>query len=160
TASSEFYRAWMADDAPPMILIHLDGAGPLGDPYQVDSDNHGPYGTAVTRELIPYIETRFRGIGRGEARVLDGASTGRWVGPALQVFYPETFNGAGAFCPDSVDFRSWQLLNIYDDDNAYMNRHGFERPAARDASGEVRFTMRHECRLENVLGPGGSWILS
>ena len=53
---SGFRRAWMADDAPPMILIHLDGAGPLGDPYQVDSANHGPYGAAVTGELIPYVE--------------------------------------------------------------------------------------------------------
>ena len=51
-------------------------------------------------------------------------------------------------------------MNIYDDDNAYINRHGFERPAARDVSGEVRFTMRHECQLENVLGRGDSWTLS
>jgi hypothetical protein len=157
---SGFRRAWMAGDAPSMILIHLDGAGPLGDPYQVDSANHGPYGAAVTGELIPYVETRFRGIGRGEARVLDGGSTGGWVALALQVFYPEFFNGAWAFCPDSVDFRSFELIDIYEDDNAYVNRHGFERPAARDVSGEVRFTMRHECRIENVLGRGDSWALS
>ena len=62
---SGFHRAWMADDAPRMILIHLDGAGPLGDPYQIDSANHGPYGAAVTRELIPMIEEKFRGIGDG-----------------------------------------------------------------------------------------------
>ena len=157
---SGFRRAWMADDAPPMILIHLDGAGPLGDPYQVDSANHGPYGAAVTGELIPHVEQRFRGIGRGEARVLDGGSTGGWVALALQVFYPDFFNGAWSFCPDSVDFRSFQLVNIYEDENAYINGHGFERPAARDVSGEVRFTMRHECRLENVLGRGDSWTLS
>src|SRR5262249_35910386 len=104
---SGFHRAWMADDTPQMILIHLDGAGPLGAPYQVDSANHGPYGAAVTRELIPFVEEHFRGIGRGEARVLDGGSTGGWVALALQVFYPDLFNGAWAFCPDSVDFRSF-----------------------------------------------------
>jgi S-formylglutathione hydrolase FrmB len=160
SAGSGFRRAWMADGTPRMILIHLDGAGPLGDPYQVDSANHGPYGAAITRELIPYVEEHFRGTGRGDARVLDGGSTGGWVALALQVFYPEFFNGAWAFCPDSVDFRSVQLVNIHEDDNAYINRHGFERPAARDVSGEVRFTMRHECRLENVLGRGDSWALS
>ena len=157
---SGFHRAWMADLAPPMILIHLDGAGPLGDPYQVDSANHGPYGTAVTRELIPFVEARFRGIGLGHARVLDGGSTGGWVALALQVFYPDFFNGAWAFCPDSVDFRSFQLVNIYDDANAYVNQHGFEQPAAHDVSGRVRFTMRHECQLENVLGRGNSWAFS
>ena len=92
--------------------------------------------------------------------MLDGGSTGGWVALALQVFYPDFFNGAWSFCPDSVDFRSFQLVNIYEDENAYINRHGFERPAARDVSGEVRFTMRHECRLENVLGRGDSWALS
>jgi S-formylglutathione hydrolase FrmB len=157
---SGFQRVWMADDTPPLILIHLDGAGPLGDPYQVDSDNHGPYGAAITRELIPYVEEKFRGIGNGRARVLDGGSTGGWVALALQIFYPDFFNGAWAFCPDSVDFRSFQLVNIYDDANAYIGRHGFERPAARDVSGDVRFTMRHECQLENVLGRGDSWALS
>jgi len=157
---SEFHRAWTDDDTPRMILIHLDGAGPLGDPYQVDSANHGPYGAAVTRELIPYIEARFQGKGAGYARVVDGGSTGGWVALALQIFYPEFFSGAWAFCPDSVDFRSFQLVNIYNDENAYTNRHGFEQPAARDISGDVRYTMRHECQLENVLGPGNSWALS
>jgi S-formylglutathione hydrolase FrmB len=157
---SSFHRAWMAADAPSMILIHLDGAGPLGDPYQVDSANHGPYGAAVTRELIPFVEHKFRGIGQGQARVVDGGSTGGWVALALQIFYPDFFNGAWSFCPDSVDFRSFQLVNIYEDDNAYTNRWGFERPAARDVTGEVRYTMRHECQLENVLGRGDSWTRS
>jgi hypothetical protein len=160
TPGSSFHRTWMADDTPRMILVHLDGAGPLGDPYQVDSANHGPYGTAVTRELIPCVEERFRGIARGHARVLDGGSTGGWVALALQILYPDFFNGAWAFCPDSVDFRSFQLVNVYEDRNAYVNRHGFERPAARDVSGEIRYTMRHECQLENVLGRGNSWTLS
>jgi hypothetical protein len=160
TPGQSFERGWMADDTPPMILIHLDGAGPMGDPYQVDSANHGPFGAAIVHELIPYVEAKFRGIGRGDARVLDGGSTGGWVALALQIFYPDSFNGAWSFCPDSVDFRSFQLVNIYDDDNAYTNRHGFERPGARDVSGEVRYTMRHECQLENVLGLGDSWAHS
>jgi hypothetical protein len=160
SSESGFHRAWMADDTPRMILIHLDGAGPLGDPYQVDSANHGPYGAAVTRELIPFIEEKFRGLGQGHARVVDGGSTGGWVALALQIFYPDFFNGAWSFCPDGVDFRSFQLVNIYEDKNAYINRHGFERPAAREISGEIRYTMRHECQLENVLGTGNSWTLS
>ena len=86
TAGSAFHDLWMADDTPRMILVGLDGRGPLGDPYQVNSANHGPHGDAVTRELILHIERTFRGIGRGSARVLDGGSTGGWVSLALQVF--------------------------------------------------------------------------
>jgi hypothetical protein len=160
TEGAEFRRVWMADDTPRMIFLQLDGAGPLGDPYQVNSANHGPYGDAVTRELIPHVERAFRGIGAGAARFTDGGSTGGWVSLALQVFYPDSFNGAWSFCADSVDFRSFQLVNIYKDKNAYVNTHAFDRPAARDVSGEVRYTMRHECSLENVLGMGDSWAMS
>ncbi len=155
-----FREAWMADDAPRMILLHLDGDGPFGDCYQVNSANNGPYGDAITQELIPYVEKKFRAIGRGDARVLDGGSTGGWVSLALQVFYPDFFNGTWTYCPDGVDFRAFQLINIYRDKNAYVNEHGFERPSARDLDGDTRFTIRHECRMENVMGRGDSWTMS
>jgi hypothetical protein len=157
---SPFRKAWLARRAPRMILLHLDGAGPFGDPYQVDSANNGPYGAAITQELIPYVEKLYRGIGKGHARVLDGASTGGWVSLALQVFYPDYFNGAWSHAPDSLDFRAFELINIYKDSNAFVNDFGFERPAARSLEGDVRSTMRHECRQERVLGFGGNWVLS
>ncbi|HYP29003.1 MAG TPA: alpha/beta hydrolase-fold protein [Blastocatellia bacterium] len=157
---SEFQRTWSAADAPQMILLHLDGDGPFGDSYQIDSDNNGPYGRALTEELIPYVEKNFRGVGEPYARVLDGGSTGGWVSLALQIFYPDYFNGTWSYCPDGVDFRAFQLVDIYSDKNAYLNRHGFERPSARDLSGDTRFTMRHELQLENVMGAGDSWAMS
>jgi hypothetical protein len=158
--NSSYRRAWAAAGAPRMIVLHLDGAGPLGDPYQVNSANHGPYGDAVTQELIPYVEKTYRGIGKPHARVLDGGSTGGWVALALQVFYPDFFNGAWSHCPDPVDFRAFELLNVYRDANAYTNRHEFDRPAAREINGDVRFTMRHEVQREIVLGRGDRWTLS
>jgi Putative esterase len=157
---SAFRSNWLADDTPRMVLLHLDGDGPYGDCYQVNSDNNGPYGDAITQELIPYIEQKFRCIGQPWARVLDGGSTGGWVSLALQIFYPDFFNGTWSGFPDGVDFRAFQLINIYDDDNAYVNRHGFERPSARDLTGEVRFTIRHECHMENVMGLGDSYTMS
>lgn len=157
---SDFRRTWLADGMPPMILLHLDGAGPFGDPYQIDSTNNGPYGRAITEELIPYVERSFRAVGEPRARVLDGVSTGGWVALALQIFYPDFFAGAWAFCPDSVDFRAFQLLNIYEDANAYVTSDGRERPSVRSRSGRVSLTMREEVRLENVLGAGDSWTMS
>ncbi|MEW6211332.1 MAG: alpha/beta hydrolase-fold protein [Acidobacteriota bacterium] len=155
-----FRRAWEDKTAPSMILLHLDGDGPFGDCYQINSENNGPYGDAITGELIPYVEKQFRAIGEPWARVVDGGSTGGWVSLALQIFYPDFFNGAWSYCPDGVDFRAFQLINIYQDRNAYINRYGFERPSARDANGDVRFTIRHECRMENALGAGDSWAMS
>jgi S-formylglutathione hydrolase FrmB len=155
-----FQRTWLAEGTPRMILLFLDGDGPFGDCYQVNSDNNGPYGDALTQELIPYVEQKFRCIGQPYARFVEGGSTGGWVSLALQVFYPDFFNGAWSGFPDGVDFRQFQLINIYRDGNAYMNEHGFERPSARDLNGDVRFTVRHECQMENVMGLGDSWTMS
>jgi Putative esterase len=146
-------------DAPQFLLLQLDGAGPFGDPYQVNSANNGPYGDAVTQELIPYVEKTYRGIGEPYARVLDGASTGGWVSQALQIFYPDFFNGAWSHAPDPVDFRAFQLINIYDDDNAYVNRRGFERASSREINGDTRLTMRYEVQIERVLGRADRWEL-
>ena len=158
---ANFRRAWgSADASRQLILLHLDGDGPLGDPYQVNSDNHGPYGDAVTQELVPNVEQKFRGVGTPHTRFLDGGSTGGWVSLALQIFYPDFFNGAWSFCPDGVDFRAFQLIDIYADTNAYVNRYGFERPGSRDRRGDTRFSVRHEAQMENVLGRGDSWTMS
>ncbi|HYV05354.1 MAG TPA: alpha/beta hydrolase-fold protein [Blastocatellia bacterium] len=160
SSSASFRRIWLADDTPRMVMLFLDGDGPFGDCYQVNSDNNGPYGDAVTRELIPYVEQKFRLIGQPYARFVEGGSTGGWVSLALQVFYPDFFNGVWSGFPDGVDFRQFQLIDIYSDDNAYVNEHGFERPSARDLNGDVRFTVRHECQMENVIGLGDSWTMS
>ena len=107
---SEFRKTWGEADTPRMILVQLDGAGPYGDPYQVNSANNGPYGDALMQELLPQIETRFRCL--PNARVLSGLSTGGWAALALQIFYPDSFIGTWSSCPDPVDFRALELIHI------------------------------------------------
>jgi photosystem II stability/assembly factor-like uncharacterized protein len=158
--SSEFRRTWLAEETPRFIYLQLDGDGPYGDSYQVNSDNSGPYGDAITRELIPYVEKTFHAIGEPYARVLDGGSTGGWVSLALKIFYPDFFNAVWSSCPDGVDFRGFQLINIYKDKNAYVDENNAERPSKRDINGRVEFTIRHECQMENAIGLGDSWTMS
>jgi S-formylglutathione hydrolase FrmB len=155
-----FREIWMAGDTPRMIEVQLDGDGPYGDSYQLNSANGGPYGDALTQELIPEIEKKFRAAGTPGSRFLTGGSTGGWVSLALQIFYPDYFNGTWSGFPDPLDFRAYQLVNIYADDNAYVNSHGVERPSARDPNGDTEFTMRLECQKENVLGAGDSYTMS
>jgi hypothetical protein len=156
----DFEKLWMAPDTPRMVMLLPDGAGPFGDPYQVNSDNNGPYGDAITQELIPYVEKKFHCIGEPYGRVVEGHSTGGWVALALQIFYPDLFNGAWSHAPDPVDFQAYELINIYENESAYVNELGFERPASRTVRGDVRSTVRHECLLERALGRGGRWELS
>jgi S-formylglutathione hydrolase FrmB len=155
---SDFRKTWDEADTPRMILVQLDGAGPYGDPYQVNSANNGPYGDALMQELLPEVEKRFRCL--PHARVLSGVSTGGWASLALQIFYPDEFDGVWSSCPDPVDFRAFELINIYENTNAYVNAYGFERPSERTVDGEVKLTVRREVQLENVLGRGDSWTLS
>lgn len=156
---SEFQRTMAEPDAKPLVILHLDGAGPWGDPYHVNSANNGPMGDALIGELIPEVEKRFRCGGKPSWRFTEGHSTGGWVSLALQVFYPDFFGGCWSHDPDPVDFRDFEVLNIYEEPNAYVNRFGFERPAMRTTSGDIQYTLRHEVLVERIIGPGGRWEL-
>lgn len=155
-----FTSVWQDNRTPRFILLHLDGAGPLGDPYYVNSANNGPFGDALVKELIPEVESRFRAVGTPRTRVLSGASTGGWISLALQTFYPDFFNGTWSSSPDPVDFRAYELINIYEDDNAYVNHFGNERPSQRTLSGDVVLTVRQEVSMENLLGRHDSYVFS
>ena len=78
-----------------MLIVEIQHANPYyDDSYAVNSANLGPYGDAITYELIPYLEKKYRGIGAGWARFMYGGSTGGWEAMAAQVFYPDEYNGA------------------------------------------------------------------
>jgi hypothetical protein len=108
---------------------------------------------------MPYVERKFRAIGEPWARTLFGGSTGGWRALAVQVFYPHLYNGAWAFCPDPVDFRYFQLINIYDDDNAYYPKSDWKkdsiRPWMRMVDDQVLVTVKQASTLESVLGTRG-----
>ena len=157
---SSFYKYWFGDEAPQVINVYLDGEGPFGDCYQLDSENSGPYGQSLTEELIPHIEKIYRGIGTPESRFLDGCSTGGWVSLALQVFYSDFFGGCFSYSPDPVDFEKNQLINIYKDEYAYVNEYGYLRPVMRDTDGEPRVSMRDFVQFENTLGPSNTYLNS
>ncbi len=152
----DFYRSWISEDFPRFIIIEVQHANPyFDDSYAVNSANLGPYGDAITYELIPYVEERFRGIGEGWARFLYGGSTGGWEALAVQVFYADEYNGTFAACPDPIDFRAYTLVDIYDEPNAYYVNGPFkrvERPVHRNWLGEIDQTLAEYNHLELVLG--------
>ncbi len=92
-SNEDFMKWWDSDEAPQIITVFLDGEGPFGDSYQMNSDNSGPYGDALINELIPHIEAKYRGTNTSFTRFVDGCSTGGWVSLGLQLYYPDFFNG-------------------------------------------------------------------
>jgi hypothetical protein len=151
-----FYQKWISPDFPRFIVIEIQHPTPYyDDSYAVNSASQGPYGDALTYELIPYIEKMFRGIGEGWARFTYGGSTGGWEAMAVQVFYPDEYNGAFIACPDPVDFRAYMNMNIYEDKNAYWYDSQFlklSRPGDRDYLGNVRASHYDYNRMEAALG--------
>lgn len=158
--NNAFSDWWFSDDAPQIINVFLDGEGPFGDSYQMDSDNSGPYGYALIHELIPFIETTYRGNGSSKYRFVDGCSTGGWVSLALQLYYPDEFNGVWSYSPDAIEFENYQLINIYKDKNAFVNEYGNQRPVARNITGEPVMMLKDFIQYENVLGRSDSYVTS
>jgi len=112
----------------------------------------------MVKELIPVLERRFRMIGEPWARTLTGGSTGGWEAIAQQVFYPSVYSGTWSLCPDPVDFRYHQLVNVYSADNAYFTPYEWEqvpRPSAREVPGDTIWTMEQENHWELALGTNG-----
>ena len=152
----EFFKEWTGPNFPRVIVMEIQHANPYyDDSYAVNSANLGPYGDAIVRELIPYIENKYRGLGQGWARFLYGGSTGGWEALASQVFYPDEFNGCYAACPDPIDFRAYTIINIYQHRNAYTVDSQWKktlRPGLRNYLGEVSATIEEMNHRELALG--------
>ena len=161
----QFYKDWTGPNFPRFLVVEIQHANPYyDDSYAVNSANLGPYGDAITYELIPEIEKRFRGLGKGWARFLYGGSTGGWESLAVQVFYPEEYNGCWAACPDPIDFRAYTVINIYEHENAYFAESPWKRmprPGKRNYLGELSATVEDMNHMELALGTnsrsGGQW---
>jgi hypothetical protein len=128
------------------------------DSYAVNSANVGPYGDAITKELMPKVDKMFRTIDARWARTVTGGSTGGWETIGQAVLYPRLYSGAWVFYPDPLDFHFHQIVDVYDDANAYFTQHEWLdvlRPAARETSGDIDWAMVQENHWELALGTHG-----
>jgi len=158
------FKAWTGPGFPRVIKVNIQHANQYyDDSYAVNSANLGPWGDAINDELLPYIESTYRGLGPW-ARAVYGGSTGGWEALATQVLWPDAYNGAYANCPDPIDFHAYETIDIYHDANAFYAS-GFwrrtPRPEERDYLGRVRATVEDANTKELVLGThsrsGGQW---
>ncbi|MFM8914329.1 MAG: hypothetical protein ACKOE6_15640 [Flammeovirgaceae bacterium] len=151
-----FYKQWTGKNFPRFLVVEIQHANPYyDDSYAVNSENLGPYGDAIMQELLPAIEQKFRGIGQGWARFTYGGSTGGWEALAVQMFYPDEFNGCFAACPDPIDFRAFCLVDIYKQKNAYWYDSDFKKlpiPSHRNYLGQIQSTMQESNYYELALG--------
>jgi hypothetical protein len=152
----KFYQQWIAPNFPRILIAQINHANPYyDDSYAVNSANLGPYGDAIETELIPVLEKQFRAIGQGWARFVYGGSTGGWESIAVQMFYPDHYNGAFIACPDPVDFRAYTNINLYQDRNAFYLQGPHTQvlqPGFRDYLGHTIATTKSVNQYELALG--------
>ena len=139
-----------------LIYVYLDPHVPLGHGVFADSVNNGPLGHALTTELIPYLESRWRMTGTEGTRFLTGHSSGGWSTMWLQVKYPSVFGGTWSTSPDPLDFHDFTGPNLVDDPagNMYRTRSGRAYMLVR-VKGKDVVPLRDYILQEHALGSYG-----
>lgn len=154
------YERMLQKKMPEMIWVLLDESSPTGTHEFADGVNNGPWGTALTTELIPYIESQYRMDGRASGRFLNGHSSGGWATLWLQTTYPKVFGGTWSTSPDPSDFHAFSTIDLYAPHaNFYRAPDGTAVPIMRD-HGQVLATMEQLAKQERVLGDNGGQIRS
>ena len=154
------YGMMARGETPPMIWVFLDHASATGTHEFADSVNNGPWGEALTRELIPQLEASYRMDGRASGRFLTGHSSGGWSTLWLQTRYPALFGGTWSTSPDPSDFHDFTGVDLYAPGaNMYRKADGSPYPLVRD-KGEVKGTVEQFAGLEQVLGEYGGQLAS
>ncbi len=156
----------MEDLAPVAVHIVLDPESPLGHHGFVDSPNHGPRGTALVKELIPYLDDRFHLHAQDNGRIVTGHSSGGWSSLWLQLQWPDVFGGCWSSAPDPVEFSAFQMTDLYHDVSMFTADDGTLTPSFRDRSDPigdmaVKMSVREEAHMEYAMhslgGSGEQW---
>ena len=154
------YQAMKAGQMPPMIWVFLDESSATGTHEFADSVNNGPWGKALTTELIPHLETQYRMDGDANGRFLQGHSSGGWATLWLQTRYPKVFGGTWSTSPDPSDFHDFTGPDLYATGaNVYHRPDGTLYPLVRDHD-KVIASFESFAKLERVLGPYGGQLAS
>jgi S-formylglutathione hydrolase FrmB len=138
-------------DTTPCIRVFLDGNCAGGHSVYANSDNNGPWGDALTQELIPLVEKTYR---TNAGRLLTGHSSGGWTVLWLQTHYPKVFTACWSSSPDPVDFRSFQMVDLYSDKNIFYAKDSSLRMSATVAGRYPWISMKTMYAMEHVISRG------
>ncbi len=154
------WDAMAKGEMPPMIWVFLDESSPTGTHEFADSVNNGPWGRALTTELIPSLEKQYRMDGKASGRFLNGHSSGGWATLWLQTRYPGVFGGTWSTSPDPSDFHDFTGIDLYAPHaNVYRRAVGSAYPLVRN-EGKVIGTFQQFAQMERVIGPYGGQLAS
>jgi enterochelin esterase-like enzyme len=160
SVAEDLLKRMTTKQMPAMIWVLLDESSATGTHEFADSVNNGPWGTALTSELIPHLEATYRMDANANGRFLQGHSSGGWATLWLQTRYPKIFGGTWSTSPDSSDFHDFTGPDLYAPHaNLYHKLDGSPYPLVRD-QGKVIATIEQFAKLEQTMGPYGGQFAS
>jgi hypothetical protein len=157
--ADELYSGMQNKTSPEMIYVALDESCPRGTHEFADSANNGPYGDALTRELIPELEKKYRMDAKPSGRFVTGHSSGGWAALWLQVAYPKVFGGSWPTAPDPSDFHQFTGVDLTKDRNFYRKPDGSPRMLVR-MDGKDVLSLEQFAKIEQVQGDYGGQMAS
>jgi S-formylglutathione hydrolase FrmB len=109
---------------PEAILILVDGFTRLGGSQYVDSIHNGAYATYVVRDVVGFVDARYRTIAGEGGRAVFGKSSGGFGAMHLAMEHPGTFAAFGSHSGDSY-FRYSHTMS-FPDVQRTLERHDFD----------------------------------
>lgn len=136
------------------VFLNPETQSPFGLHAFVDSRVNGPWGSALVKELMPYIASQFRASSSPQQTFITGQSTGGYGAIWLTLHFPAAIGGCWATSPDPIDFSNFLGVNIYKDNNFYQTPKGQEREIFF-VDGKSTSTIRQMAMKEWFEGDGG-----
>src|SRR3990172_7155877 len=96
----ELMERVIAAGAPPVILVMPDGSTRYGGTQYINSPATGRYEDHVVRELVPYIDGRYRTQPSRDHRGVDGKTSGGYGAMVLAMRNPDVFGGVASHSGD------------------------------------------------------------
>ena len=142
-----------------MIHVYLNPMFQNRYHHFVDSANNGPWARALVEEIIPQIEKNLEMPDAPRGRFITGHSSGGWTALALQLHYPDFFQGVWATSPDPIDFRDFYGVDLHHPvgENMYQWEDGRIRRIARHSSTSWRNYIHGQ---EREYGKNGGELAS
>jgi len=138
------------------IIVIADANCRWGHSVFANSVVNGPWGDALTYELLPHIDQKYSGAGAAH-RYITGVSSGGWTAAWAITNYPDAYAEAWPVAPDPVDFEKFQELNLVDQkpDNLFTTTEQEEQVARCISLPQLGWTFQNMANFEHVLGAGG-----
>ncbi|WP_293302531.1 alpha/beta hydrolase-fold protein [Pedobacter sp. UBA4863] len=136
------------------VFLNPETQTPYGLHAFVDSRVNGPWGTALVKEFIPYLENQFNISAVPQHRLITGQSSGGYGVIWLALYFPDTFGGCWATSPDPIDFSNFTGVDIYKDENYFYDAQKKERDIFM-INGKATSSLRKMAQKEQLEGDGG-----